>query len=364
MRYKLNAAVKKYNFLGKKWDSQQLFCLFMCIGIGVLFVLAYRATGSWWAPLRWWWKLLQETWKEDGLFLASWVVIFGLGIVLFVGSHLRTALLWKTVPLDEENKFESIDFQPATFVLQGPKPVVLPYDQTVMRLLIYVTKQKIDDVFVKKVSMLSLCFMHEKDVYICNNFCTEKGIFPLLEYIDRFASFSYEFNDMSAPKNKKIMPQGHAHLFQDRPSNIRDVQYYASLLQKDHAAGDDSLDESHSSAQIQPVPHVLNNGSKTNRPSVGYKSFVKEQIQNHLQTLSPYSYLSSKQVVNCWTGLITLTIFIGYILYHLIFTAPYEPILWTFVPPVILLTCVIMVYLAVKLWRHYRAKSKLEQMKK
>ncbi len=363
MEYKLKPAISKYKFFGIKLDKQQLFCLFLCAVLVVLFIQTYRITGSWWGPLYLWCKEMQLAWHEGALLGSFGIFLLGLGALFFIGGNIYNATMWRTIPLDEENKFESINFQPATFILQGPKPVVLPYDQTVMRLLIYITKQKTDDIFVKKVSMLSLCFIHQKDVYICNNFCGENGIFPLLEYVDRFASFSYEFNDTSFPKNKKIMPQGHAHLFQDRPSNIQDVQYYATLLQN-HPTENGSIQESSSPTPIQPVPRLLNNRSKTDRHLVGYQNFVKEQIRKHLQTLSPKPSLSSLEVVDYWTLLICGTIFVGYALYHLIFTAPHEFLMWIFFLPITLFMCAIIVHRAIKLWHYYRIKNQLSQLEK
>lgn len=363
MEYKLKPTISKYKFFGIKLDKQQLFCLFLCAVLVVLFIQTYRITGSWWGPLYWWCKEMQLAWHEGELLGSFGIFLVGLGALFFVGGNIYHATMWRTIPLGKEDEFKKIDFQPTSLVLWREKPVVLPYDQTALRLNIHIGTQRTQDSVVKEVFLLTLCFTHQKDIYICNNFCGKEGIFPLLDYADRFASFSYKFiNDLST-KEKEIaisQAQGNTSLFQDNPSNIQAVQYYAKLLQNTHNSP--FSEESNDSLQEQPVSRVLNSRLKSKHQPKSYSEIVKQEIQQYLKTHTETS-LSADKAFDYTLDLIFGMMGIIFLMWFFVFSESDSTFLWIALPPS-LLGCILCAYRAVQLLHYYRNKKKLSQLEK
>ena len=293
MLYKLHPAIKKHKLFGRKFDAKQLCGIFLFIAMVVLFVFALLRTGNLLGPLFWWWNLLKTIWLRGGSFSSFYMcMICSLTalLIFFLLSSVYdffTSGSWEEVPLDKDGSFTGIDFQTADVILQRKKPVILPYDRTALRLVIYLQKNAFQYNVTEKVFLLVLHFTHKKDIYTCSNFCDMEGIFPVLNYAKRFALFSYEFND-PFQKDRKVVPQrshGSVRLFQDNPSSLQDVQYYARLL-KENPADNDSL----AFLQNQHV-NQFHNRADENTPLRDYRLFIEEQIQNYLRygVYVPYS---------------------------------------------------------------------------
>ncbi len=89
---------------------------------------------------------------------------------------------------------QSLDFQPADVILQGPQPLALPYNQTGFHLIIHIDRvRQGKNRHVTKVVQLTFEFNENGQIYSLEHACTIEDIFPLLDYADRFAGFSYSF---------------------------------------------------------------------------------------------------------------------------------------------------------------------------
>ncbi len=99
---------------------------------------------------------------------------------------------------DNQN-IRALDFQPADVILEGKLPIVLPYDQTSLEMVIHIDRvRQGKNGHVNKVIQLTLEFTYEGVTYSVEHRCGFEEIFPLLELTSRFGGFSYTFQKHSS----------------------------------------------------------------------------------------------------------------------------------------------------------------------
>ena len=335
MKYKLNSAIKKCKLFGREFDAKHFFGMFLFVATVLLFVLARRYAGSWWAPFRWWWELFGFIWREGERYSLAGVLLlcfFTFYLVFFLLSYIYdflTSHLRENVPLDKDGPFTGIDFQSTDFILQRKNPVILPYDQTTMRLVIYLQRNEYQNNVREDVFMLRLCFTHQKDSYTCLNFCGMEGIFPLLNYVTRFSLFSYEFNDPFQEHQKNGFP--------------------------DFLRG-------------QQGDQLSNNRAPKNSPLRNYQNFIEEQIQNYLHygVYLPYSprEMNITRKFFLLLSLIFAPLLIIFLCFGNIRTLMEDPLFTLVCLSPALLPGIIWAWLALRYIRYYKSKRKLKQFKK
>ena len=366
MKYKINLSTDGFNLGNIQLPSgRELFRWLIVAGVPLAWVICRWYTGSWATPFKLWLETMKATIADQDFLLTLVLVAATLYALFVIGTQYYFFLFFRDVPLAKRDDITELDFQPTGVLLLKEEPVFLAYEQTSLQLTIHIDKKRhFDKTWTPRVTSLTLSFGHKTAIYTFIHFCDIEGIFPLLDYANRFASFSYKFTVPYSSTPYK--GSGQERLFQDNPSDIQDVQRYAALLKNNAGSNRDLYEELSNASSNQPPSRPLSAGESTGNLVTDYRNFVEEQIQTHLRT-GTHSHQSmpvplsaeqaDKYILNLifvTTAAVLLTLFVS--------TLPRVGIL-IFLPP-LLFAYGCCIYCAVKLIRHYKRKKQLKRFKK